>query len=869
MSKIICCIALFFIVCANHTTFSQSKVDSLNHLISKNKGVKKGNLYLDLANQYLVSFPDSSIHFAEIGYEIGKSKNDIRLQSRSFSIKGEAYQKKNNISESIKNYLQGVKLAEKINDHGLLGTLYNGIGVSYYLSSNLNKSEQYFILAAKSKKEAKDYKYYSVIQANLASLQIISGDYEKSRQTLFETEKILTKHKEFNYLSSIYNSLGANYQMSSPNSDSILYYYQKSLEMAKKSNDLLIMMNAYQNIGDYYFSSKNYSKAIEYMQNAISTNDLRVEDQYKPNLYGRISAVYDSIKDYKNAYLFKQRQFDVNQRLFTIEKQKEIEELEIRYQSEKKEKEIGQQKQQIQKSQNQKNLIIYCSILIFAIIILTVYFILQRRKITQAFEREKLKLFENIIHDIRTPLTLIDGPIQLMKQTSKLEDQEHILLMERNSKKLINLVNELLDTSKLGKNTYQVHYQYGELNNFISSIITTFKSELASKQTELIFEHLENDSNCSYPSNALEKILTNLIENAIKYSPNNSKIIVKALIDKEKLYLEVNDNGNGIPKNEQKKIFNRFYRGSQTASTTSGSGIGLSLVNDLIELLKGSINLISDSTGTTFYVSIPLENSSISQNSSVITENTPLLLLVEDDDDMANFTISILKDTFSIIRVSNGNQAIQSVNEILPDIILTDVMMPEKDGIELLQEIKSNDLTDHLPVVLFSAKNALENRLIGLEFGADSYIPKPFSPEELKLTVRNLYSTSQKNREDYKKSIHSEKAFEERIKSNNSYINKLINLVITNIDNHEYSVNELADDIAISRSQLHRKISALTGFSTTNFIRMIRLEKAKDMLKNNEGNVTEIAYQCGFNSQSYFTKSFTEHFGESPKKYIN
>jgi YesN/AraC family two-component response regulator len=208
------------------------------------------------------------------------------------------------------------------------------------------------------------------------------------------------------------------------------------------------------------------------------------------------------------------------------------------------------------------------------------------------------------------------------------------------------------------------------------------------------------------------------------------------------------------------------------------------------------------------------------------------------------------------------------IRENLPDIVLSDIMMPEKDGIELLQEIRADELTSHLPVVLFSAKASLESRLKGLQHGADAYISKPFSPEELKLTVQNLFATVQRNKEAYKDSIQSEKTFEERTKSQNAYVNKVIASIISNIDNQDYSVTELSNDMSVSRSQLHRKLTALTGFSTTNFISMIRLEKAKDLLSGNQGNITEIAYKCGFSSQSYFTKSFTEYFGKSPSHFL-
>ena len=861
---------IFILLVFSFHSHSSQIVDSINQLIPKSSGFKKGNLHLELANHFLLTHPDSSIFHALRGREIGKQLNNSELVIRSFSIAGEAYQKQNNINKAVASYFSGISIAEQKNEKSLLGTLYNGVATCYFSLNNLKKCEYYLKLAVKAKKEAKDYKYYSIILANLASIQLMQESYENSIATLLEAEKTLISNKQTVYLSSIYNSLGAAFQMYTPTSDSCVYYFTKSLESAKKNNDNLLMMISNQNLGDYYFQKKNYTKALEFMQRAIHINDQRTEDHFKSASYDRISILYDSIGDYKSALKYKKMQFETDQRLFSLTNQKEIEELEIKYQSEKKEKEIQQQKQQIQKSNNQRNFIIY--IAIFTIVILTflAYIILQKRRIKQEFELQKLKLFENIFHEIRTPVTLIDGPLQVMKAKSSPEDEEHLFLIERNSKKLINLVNELLDASKLGNGKFRIHYDIGNIFDYLKSIIDDFSHEVKSKNIELIFESNKTEKNYSFPSNVVEKIMTNLIGNCLKYCPPNSKIKVNCSIDDESLFLKISDNGKGISKAEQKKIFSRFYRGSGDYSTISGNGIGLSIVKELVEKIKGKLTFSSTEKGTTFSIIIPIKAINIISETEKmdLTENLPALLLVEDDDDMALFIRSFLEDTFSVIRVNNGNEAINQLKEFLPDIVLSDVMMPQKDGILLLQEIKSNELTNHLPVALFSAKTSLESRLKVLQYGADAYISKPFSPDELKLTIHNLYSTIQRNQNEFKKGLKSDKTFEERLKSDNSYINKVIHLTIQNIEKPEYSVNELANDLAISRSQLHRKIVTLTGFSTTTFIRIIRLEKAKDLLKSNEGNVTEIAYKCGFNSQSYFTKTFTDYFGKAPSEFM-
>jgi signal transduction histidine kinase/DNA-binding response OmpR family regulator len=860
----ICSIPLFFIILLiSAQSYCQNTTDSLRQLIKSADGLRTAELHLEMATYFLDQNPDSAIFYSQKAAKTGKEINSHVIIIRSFAKIGEAYQKQSMIKEAITYYLKGLELAERHDEKSLAGTIYNGIGVCYFYQNDLKKAEKYLKLAAQAKKEAKDYQYYAFISVNLASLQIANQSYTKAIKTLKEAEKILVKNRQQQYLATVYNSIGAAYQAVKP--DSCLYYYQKGLDQAVKYKDIVNQMTTYQNIGDYYLEKKNYGLAINFMLKAIEVNDQRPEDQYKPALYGRISLAYESVGDFKNAYKYKNIENETRKRLSLIQKQKDAEELEVKYQTEKKEKEIQLNKQEIEKGKTQRNQIIFAALLIVIITGFVFYLIFQRKKITQQFEQEKLKLFENIFHEIKTPLTLIEGPVQLMKQQPDTKNEEQLLLIERNAKKLTRLVNELLDASKLGKGNYQLDYTTGNPADFIDDIVKGFSAEAQSEGIPIINQSF-SEGHYSFPSNVLDKILSNLIGNAIKYCPKGSEIHIKSKIEGNTLVIEVGDNGLGIPKNEQKKVFHRFFRGRQS-SGTNGTGIGLSLVKELVNLANGAIHLQSSPSGTLFTITMPIQEAQL-HSPAMQKESMPLLLLAEDDADTAAFTISVLRDNFNIIHVKNGQEAIGRIREELPDIVLSDIMMPEKDGIQLLKEIRYDELLNHIPVILFSAKASLKSRLEGLEQGADAYIAKPFSPDELKFTLNNIFTTISRNKDRYQAAIKSSKTFEERIKSDNSYVNKIIGHIVTNIGSHEYSVNELASDMAVSRSHLHRKLVSLTGFSASNFIRMIRLEKAKDFLQAGDGNISEIAFKCGFSSQSYFTKSFTEHFGESPSQFI-
>lgn len=835
--------------------FGQHTADSLNSLLKNADPKRSGVLHLELANYFLAQAPDSTLYHARIAQDIGRQTADPVSQIRSYAMIGEAYQKQNKMKEAISAYLTGLRLAETHRAMSLAGTIYNGMGTCYFYMNDIKKAKQYFKLAAEAKKDANDYQYYAFISANLAALQVMEQSFPEAVKTLKDAERSLLKNKQQKYLPTIYNSLGAAYQTTLP--DSCLYYYEKAYQMAVVNKDPLNMMAISQNIGDFYVTKKNYSKAIDYTKRAIATNNLRPEDQFKPALFERMSALYDSIGDYKQAYAYKKLETEMRQKLFSAAKQKEIEALEIGYQTEKKE-------QAILIAKNQRNMLLFGTILLFAIAGFGVYLVFQRKKLERKSEQEKIRMFENILHDIRTPLTLIDGPIQLMKENPDAVQQDQLSLMERNSKKLKQLADELLDASKLGRGQFSLEYASGAIYTFIAEIVSNFIGDAESKGLQLTSIQKQTETYYSFPSNALEKILSNLISNAIKHCPAGSAISITSEISNHELVVRVSDTGPGIPKDEQHKIFRRFFRGKNAAA--NGTGIGLALVKELVALTQGTIAVRSDASGTTFTVTIPVKEASA--YAPLVTDGLPTLLLVEDDADMAAYTTALLKENFHIVHAKNGLQAVEMIREALPEIVLSDVMMPGKDGVELLQEIRSDELTSHLPVVLFSAKAALENRLKGLRQGAAAYISKPFAPEELKLTLQNLYATMLQNRQSYQKSVHSGQSFEERIKSENAYVNKVIAKVVQNISDNTYTVSALSDDMAVSRSQLHRKLVSLTGYSTANFISMIRLEKAKDLLIKKESNITEIAYQCGFSSQSYFTKTFTEYFQKTPSQFI-
>lgn len=827
------------------------------------------------ALKYSTNNLDSAILCIEKAIVMSEKADLKPLQIQGNAVMGEIYQANSNYKSAIQSYLKAVAIGEANDLEVRLGPAYSGLGHSYYYLKDIEKADKYIKKAADVKLKSGDLTHYSIYLGNLASIYHAQGKNEEALTILRSLEPTLLKNNAYESLAAIYTSIGSIQQLSFKNLDSAEYYYTKAIELAVEKNIRPAQVAPYHNLGDVKLLKGEFVVAIKYLETSLDVCKEAGTEAMLVAIYNTLSEAYDSIGNYEKAYQYKVEQQVLNDSVFAKDKQAAIQELEIKYQTAKQAAQLRKQNEAIQAQQlkyERTRLLLLTVLLLLLLASFVAFYFWQRKQANQRLEQEKSKIFQNIVHEIRTPLTLIKGPLfQLQKQYAIPDEEQNWKLVAENSDRLIQMVNELLDASKLEKGKYQLAYQFGEVSLFVQQIIRQFEAMAAEKEITLNCRLQDDIPPLRFATNALERILSNLLLNAIKYCPPKSLINIELTWSNDKLCLLVSDNGPGIAEKEQKRIFERFYQ-IEKQSHIGGTGIGLSMVKDLVVLMKGEIRLDSKiGKGTHIEIGIPIQahKETAQEEAPLINEDgKPSLLIVEDDPQLLAFATEILQSEFTIIQASDGVQGVEKALEFLPHLILTDIMMPHKDGIGLLKELKENPLSAHIPILVFSAKNALESRLQGLKAGADAYLPKPFHPEELRLFVKNLWQTVQKNQQDYQATVQSELPFEQRVKGENEYINKIVDLVLAHIDEPNYSVNELADELFISRSQLHRKLDALTGLSTTQFIKMIRLEKAKDMLRAHKGNITEIAYQCGFSSPSYFTRSFKEYFGEAPSHFI-
>lgn len=551
-------------------------------------------------------------------------------------------------------------------------------------------------------------------------------------------------------------------------------------------------------------------------------------------------------------------------------------------------------------------LLISCLIFI-SIYIYTIKLQMQNQLKNEQFEREQLKkldelkmqFFSNITHEFRTPLTLIISPLETLiaRQKNSKEKENHLEMIHNNAKKILELANRLLDFSKTDSGCFEFRPVTIEISSFIKNETESFLSLAKEKQIELDFiEHKKNLIGKADP-NIIAKIIGNLLSNAIKYTPEKGKVTVELNLDsndnRNQLIISVKDNGEGIPENKQHRIFERFYQLDKDIA--HGTGIGLSLVKSLIELHNGTIEVTSKPNhGSTFTVHIPLEKeedivlqeTNISpihiekenplhsdyllqeNNHKAIPLSLPKILIAEDNTELRKYLINLLADKYQILEAENGKTALELARKEIPDVILSDILMPESDGKQFCQEIKQDVQTCHIPFIMITALVSESNQIEGFSAGADDYIIKPFHPELLKSKISNILKNRQLlwRRQATLSALEADEIISED--KDSVFLLSAIDFIKANISNPGLKVEDLAKNAGMSRTSLFKKVKGLINMTPNDFIRTIRLNQAAKLLTEADLSITEITYNTGFTSPKYFRECFKKQFKVTPSEYI-
>lgn len=506
----------------------------------------------------------------------------------------------------------------------------------------------------------------------------------------------------------------------------------------------------------------------------------------------------------------------------------------------------------------------------------------------QELVRLKTRFYNNITHEFRTPLTVILG------MTEQQGHPQAMSLIRRNGKKLLQLINRLLDLSKLDSGFVKANYQLIEIVSYTQYIGESFQSLAEQKYLRLTIYSEIKQLWMDMDEERYRQIISNLLTNAIKFTPESGKIILHLSRSEEELLIKIKDNGIGIKEEALSRIFDRFYQvDNEQSQEEEGTGIGLSLTKELVTLLKGNITVKSQlNAGTTFMIQFPIQQTSTKKLeryepfTSTIPVSTlagpggekllgfPKLLLIEDNVDVVIYIQSLLHQFYDLTIAANGEEGIKQALEDIPDIIISDVMMPKKNGFEVLQTLKQDERTSHIPIIMLTAKATQENRLQGLQYGADAYLMKPFDKKELFVRLEKLVKLRQMLHTRYSKAVQpvltyvlppENQASAQQPSIDDLFLQKIRKIIDDKLGDTDLDIPYLCKVTGLSTTQLFRKMKALTGEAPISFIRKVRLHKAKSLLETTELNIAEIAYDLGFSDPNYFSRAFRKEFGCSPR----
>ncbi len=553
---------------------------------------------------------------------------------------------------------------------------------------------------------------------------------------------------------------------------------------------------------------------------------------------------------------------------------------------------------------------IYASILLLIIIAsATFYRTKTQMRLEQEMSDSKLQFFTDISHELRTPLTLIHAPLEnvLENGTLRKEDKEQLEVVRTNTNRMLRMMNQIMDFRKIQSNKMRLRVEQTKLGDFIASCSATFLKLADNRNIQFTIQDQTDGATYWVDRDKIDTIIFNLLSNAFKFTPDGNAVSVRTYLSNGEGVIEVADKGCGMPKDKLPTIFDR-YTTLQNFSLTkqSGTGIGLSLVKEIVELHKATVQVDSEpNEGTTFTIRIKpgvdhfdntvdivinddtQKRESEAASTSDVTTNEksqerPSLLIVEDNEQLRDFLRSVLSKRFNIIEAGNGSVGLESAVRELPDFILTDIMMPIMDGMEMTRRLRSNEQTSHIPIILLTAKTDMQSKIECLKMGANDYITKPFSMAYLEARIDNILQEREQWQTQYKSRLinqaetgaatlptDEEKEQEPLNGKDDAFMRSIVEIIQKNMDNSEFSIEDLQDELKVGKWHLTAKVKSLVGLTPTEFIRETRLSHAAELIDNSDYNMTQITYMIGMSDSRYFSRCFKQKFGVTPTEYKN
>lgn len=875
-------------------------------------------VYSELGDYYYsLQHADSTIY-----YDLAVLDNSVDTLDVVIALKraGVTYNNIGNTVKALESYLRALRLLDKFDNPAQKGGILNNTGVLYEDDGDNARAIQYYKEALAIFREMNNVRQITMVLTNLGIVYDHDNRPEDALVCFNEAEELRNK-----------NGLSPSYQLHLSIGNSLMHSnrpaeaikrFNIAMEGFKANDDFYGVSTTYRHMGEALYDLGKYQEAEKTSLLALARGRERGDNEIIQQTSFDLARIYGKTGQFKKAYEFQEVYSQMQDSLSSRNRRIKLGLLEKEYELALKENENNalakeNEIQKIQATANRTTRIALGSALVFFVLFAVVsasgYYRSRRKNIQLAQQKAEIeqanvlitqqaqqlqeaaeaksKFFANVSHELRTPVTLLHGMLEMMQQTpleSKAQQQMGIALA--NSRRLHSLVNEVLDLSKPGgMNETVINKKTVRLLPLLNRITHSFESLLAKKNIRLETQLAEfTDLALQLDEDKFEKIINNLMYNAVKFNRDGGWIKVEGKIspDKEKVIITISDSGMGIPESDQPHIFERFYQSSATQSKNAyGIGIGLALVKEFALLHGGDVTVSSKpNEGSTFTLSLPIahEKDSVAANEDsgedILAEQVqaalgkyekaPLVMLVEDNDEMRYYVREILGDSVTIHEATNGTEALTYLKTHTPDLIVSDVMMPEMDGYEFLRQLKNDARLKSIPVVMLTARASEEDLLHGLSLGVDDYIIKPFNALELKIRIHNLL-TNQLIRKQWQSKPVEQDELPAQPTAADIFLKKVEELVESRASDSTLGILDLADHLALSERQLYRVAGTLTGMTPAQLVKEIRLKIAFKLLTERKvTKVTSLATQVGFDNVTYFSRQFLERFGKRPAEFL-
>lgn len=852
---------------------------------------------------------NTALEYHEEALSLAKDLKDTANIIFILNQLGTDYRRLGILGEAAVRHYEALSYCEKYSDrtspraikHKVVSL--NGIGNIQLTLQNNEAAEKIFREALSGEKELGSHIGQAINYANIGYVKEANGEKDSAWIYYgYSMEQNRLANSKLG-ISLCYNHFG---ELAEQNGDwaIALDSYQNSYGLMHGDKDRWHWLEPCLSIARIYLAMGQSGNAKRYLDEGLQTAMEIKSWEHLAEAY-RLKAVFEENAGDYRASLESYRKHTAYTDSVTNEKNiNRLNNLRINYITEKGNKEKELISQAYIGEQQKKRIVLYFLIIVTLVSTAAISSLIYALRIKAKMQnvitkagRARQEFFTNVTHEFRTPLTVILGCVEELK--SKARAKESIMELDaisRQSQRLLTLVNQLLDIAKVRSAIGKADWKTGDMTAFIEMVVESVRPQAIKNLIEIEYQSEEKETNMDFVPDFIYKILTNLLFNSLKFTPKGGKVTIRSKIVDKSIRISVQDTGCGIKPEDLPQVFEPFFHSKSDVST--GTGIGLALTKQMVEAMCGTVEVFSrQGEGTTFVIFIPLRHGEskfekwisaplakvkgvevqeceadrkIVNRDDTVSKNKDIALVVEDNEDIARYIGNIIRDSFSVVYARNGREGIIKAEEYVPDIIITDIMMPEYDGLEMTRDIRRSDLLNHIPVIIVTAKSDDVHKLQGLDCGADAYLIKPFSPDELKLRIRKLVEYRNMLREKYSqiltegREIAKEPDAPEHEKN---FLVSLNNLIFSNISLSDLNSEMLAEKICLSKSQLNRKVKSITGMNTAAYIKQSRLGHAQILLRNPDKSIGDIVLMCGFESASYFTKLFKEKFGMTPSEY--